>query len=466
LSIIGAFDIHRGQLTYEYVDSRTGEVNRGRIAPADRQHLRAWLAQFKRRRNVHFAMEGCTGWRYVAEEVSRIGGHAHVADPADAAALRGRKRRAKTDRTDSTHLRELLVSGRVPESWIPPEVVLEARAKVRLYRDLSEERTRWIQRVHASLFHLGVPAIAGGLSKAAGREAIETADLSPAVAQAVRVGVEAMDQRAGQLAALRAELVGIGNRQPACLALHRGLFGVGPLSAVFFWAEMGDARRFTSSDDAVRHAGLDITVHASDDHRAAGHLARQGPAALRWALYEAAKNASRSASPDHAYYLQARARLGANRATLSVARKLARRVHHILRAAGDDVLAGWDPRRSPSERPELWDGTSASLPPHRGDVRPAPVRMQSGITFCGGCTTSKERRGRASSVGTTPPSTITSPKPTTALEHPAKPGRAPRTDPNPASTRQKERNIDKSRSPRQPQAPPVVHAPTQTAGQP
>ncbi len=318
MAIVGAFDIHRGQLTCKWTDTGTGEVSRGRIAPADREHLRVWLGQFKRRRRVEFAMEGCTGWRYVAEEVARIGGVAHVGEPADVAALRGKKRRAKTDRTDTDHLLDLLVSGRLPESWVPPEAVLEARAKVRLYKDLSEERTRWIQRTHASLFHLGVPAIAGGLSTVAGRQAVEAAELSPAVRQAVRVGLEVIDTRSAQLDRLRAELVGIARRQPACAALQANMFGVGWLTAVFIWAEMGDARRFSTSDDAVRYAGLDITVYSSDDHRAAGHLARQGPGALRWALYEAAKSASRQASPDHAYYAQARARLGAHWSTILV----------------------------------------------------------------------------------------------------------------------------------------------------
>jgi len=341
VSIVGAFDIHRGQLTYEYLDSRSGEVCRGRIVPADREHLRVWLAQFGRRQKVEFAMEGCTGWRYVAEELARIGAVAHVAGPADTAALRGKKRRAKTDRSDTAHLRELLVSGRLPESWIPPGCVLEARAKVRLYRDLAEERTRWNQRVHASLFHLGVPVIAGGITTAAGREALARAELPPAVRQAVTIGMEAIDQRGAQLDTLRAELIRIARAQPACRALHAGLFGVGALTSVFIWAEMGDARRFHTSDDAVRHAGLDITVYSSDDHRAPGHLSRQGPGALRWALYEAAKSAARPSSPDHAYYASVRARQGAHRATLSVARKLARRSHHILRAAGDDVLADW-----------------------------------------------------------------------------------------------------------------------------
>ena len=83
-----------------------------------------------------------------------------------------------------------------------------------------------------------------------------------------------------------------------------GQFGVGEMTAVTILAELGDARRFSSSRDAVRYAGLDITVHQSDRRRSAGHLSRQGPPALRWALFEAALCASRSGSPDHDYYRQ------------------------------------------------------------------------------------------------------------------------------------------------------------------
>jgi hypothetical protein len=69
------------------------------------------------------------------------------------------------------------------------------------------------------------------------------------------------------------------------------------------------------------------------------HLSHQGPALLRWALFEAAQCAARRSSPDHAYYLQVAQRIDHNRACLSVARKLCRRAHHILRQLGDDALA-------------------------------------------------------------------------------------------------------------------------------
>ncbi len=66
MPIVGGFDIHRKQLTFDYLDTATGEVKRGQVTPADRMHLRCWLARFAGRDDVAFALEGCTGWRYVA----------------------------------------------------------------------------------------------------------------------------------------------------------------------------------------------------------------------------------------------------------------------------------------------------------------------------------------------------------------------------------------------------------------
>jgi hypothetical protein len=72
MSVVGGLDIHRKQITFDYVDTETGEVRRGQICPADLEHLAKWLARFAGR-DGHFALEGCTGWRYVAEEILAAG---------------------------------------------------------------------------------------------------------------------------------------------------------------------------------------------------------------------------------------------------------------------------------------------------------------------------------------------------------------------------------------------------------
>ena len=128
MPIVGGLDIHRKQITFDYLDTVTGEVKRGQIAPAGREHVRAWLARFAGWDDVAFAVEGCAGWRYVAGELAATGITAHLGEPAGTAALRGRKRHAKTGKTDAAHLRTLLGEGRLPECWIPPAQILEYRA--------------------------------------------------------------------------------------------------------------------------------------------------------------------------------------------------------------------------------------------------------------------------------------------------------------------------------------------------
>jgi transposase len=339
MAIVGGFDIHRQQVTFDYLDTVTGRVRCGRIEPACRQVLRDWLAaRFAGRADVTFAVEGCTGWRFVVEELQRTGITALLAEPAETAERRGPKQRAKTDKTDARHLRTLAAEGRVPCSWIPPYQVCELRALLQLYRDLAEEHAAWSQRIHATLYHQGVPSMAHRLGAAEARAVLRDGPaigLSPAGAQAVTTALGRMEDLETCMNPLRAQIAAFARRQAACRLLQDKLFGVGWLVAAVIWAFLGDARRFSSSDQAVRHCGLDVTVYSSDGKRAPGHLSHQGPPILRWALFEAGHHGSRAASPDHRYYADVAARIDANRAALSVARKLARRAHHLLRRLGD-----------------------------------------------------------------------------------------------------------------------------------
>jgi transposase len=274
----------------------------------------------------------------VVEELTAAGAHAHLADPAETAALRGRKKRAKTDRADARLLRTLLWEGRLPEAAIPPPLVLEVRTLGRLYCALMDERRGWQQRIAAQLFHQGCPSVPG-LRSPAGRAGVADTEPSAAGRRHVDAALRRIDELTEEIEPLRAQSVDFARRQPGCQALQASQYGVGWLSAVIIWAEIGDARRFSSSEQLVRYAGLDITVYSSDTKRSAGHLSRQGSPELRWAVFEAAKNAARQGSPDHAYYQKVALRRDAKRATLAVGRKVLRRSHHTLRKLGDAALA-------------------------------------------------------------------------------------------------------------------------------
>lgn len=335
MTIVMGLDQHREQITAEWIDTQTGEVSRQRVTPAHRAGVRRFLKRFGDQ-ELEVALEATTGWRFVVEELHRLGAEVRLAEPAETAARRGTKKRAKSDRADARHLRELLMAGRLPESWIPPRHILDLRARVRLRHTLVDQRCEWQQRMQSVLYHHGAPK-RSGLIGGEGRAWLEGLRLPAPAREQITVGLAMVDAVGAQMDPLDRELRAYARRQPGCKALQAH-YGIGPLTSVTILAELGDAGRFSSSRQAVRYAGMDITVHQSDSRRAPGRLSRQGPPALRWALFEAAQVARRPSSPDHRYYVEAAARLGGNRACLAIARKLLKRSYHTLRELGEEAL--------------------------------------------------------------------------------------------------------------------------------
>jgi transposase len=170
------------------------------------------------------------------------------------------------------------------------------------------------------------------------RERLQKMELPRATRKVVDLSLAMIEHINEELEPIEAELRAYALSQAGCRALMEH-YGIGELTSVAMLAELGDTRRFSSSKKAVRFAGLDVSVHSSDDKRAAGRLSREGSPVLRWAAFEAAMVARRRGSPDHDYYAETKERIGANRAALSIARKLIRRAHHTLRELGEEAMS-------------------------------------------------------------------------------------------------------------------------------
>src|SRR5207247_1951607 len=137
----------------------------------------------------------------------------------------GNKKRAKNDRADARHLRELLMAGRLPESWIPPDHILDLRARVRLRHALVDQRGEWQQRIQAVLYHHGFPQ-RRNLMTGEGRQWLAAQRLPVTAREQITVALAVIDGLDGQLAPLTKELRTYARRQPGCRALMRQ-FGVG-----------------------------------------------------------------------------------------------------------------------------------------------------------------------------------------------------------------------------------------------
>src|SRR5437764_7321664 len=172
----------------------------------------------------------------------------------------------------------------------------------------------------------------------AGRAFLDALDVPGAARERIKVALAMVDAIDAQIAPLERELRQLARRQTGCRALM-GLYGMGELTSLVTLCELGDVGRLSASRKAVRMAGTDIGVHRSDRRARVGKLNRQGSPHLRWALYEAALAACRPSSPDHADYQALKARgLSHTRASLTIARKLARRSFHVLHELGPAAL--------------------------------------------------------------------------------------------------------------------------------
>src|SRR3954451_8771210 len=73
MAIVAGFDVHRRQITFDALDTETGEVSRGRI-DASPAAVGLWTERLHAR-EVHVAVEACTGCLFVCD-AGRRGGDA------------------------------------------------------------------------------------------------------------------------------------------------------------------------------------------------------------------------------------------------------------------------------------------------------------------------------------------------------------------------------------------------------
>jgi transposase len=339
MAVVAAFEVRRAQITFDALDAETGQVMRGRIDSTPAAVAR-WVARFAGR-EIRVAVEACTGWLFVCDALVEAGATAHLAEPVETRALRGRRRRAKTDREDARWPLELLVDGRLPEAWIAPEHVRQWRSRARMRHTLIDERTAWMQRIQATLFHHGIGGTPDKLRTREGREFLDRLQLPEDARERIRVALALVDAIDAQLAPLERELRRLARRQTGCKALMR-LYGMGELTSLVTLCELGDVTRLSASRKAVRMAGIDIGVHRSDRRARVGKLTRPARRSCAGRSARRRGSACRPSSPDHGDYLALKARgLSHTRASLTIARKLARRFYpRVLRGpAASSLLA-------------------------------------------------------------------------------------------------------------------------------
>ena len=216
----------------------------------------------------------------------------------------------KSDPKDAHNLGDLLERGLVLFYSLPDEPIATLRRLVRLLRqartELAAAKARFRNTLLPALGPAGeplspalgvaLPAPLQVLLPAAQRRALPVsgATLPPALAfECTDLAARLVSVRA-RIARIAAELVSVATPLPA-YRLLLSLPGVGPTLAAILLAEIGDIAWYTKSSQLRKLAGLDIVRLESGQWAGTARISRCGKPLLRWALYQAALGAARTA---------------------------------------------------------------------------------------------------------------------------------------------------------------------------
>jgi transposase len=282
------------------------------------------------------AFEAAYGWTWLAELLDDLGLQAHLAHARGCKAIASA--RLKDDRVDARTLAQLLRADLLPEAWIAPAAVRELRALLRHRVALVRLRTLAKNRIHALLADAGLDRAEGALWSGPGRAWLAEAKLPVTARLIVQDYLALIDELAGPVAAVEAEITARAKPDPRVKVLM-ALPGVGKLTAMTVLAEIGDITRFPTARKLCAWAGLTPAVRNSDRKVRHGHITKQGTVWVRWILNEAAQRAKRDPAFAATYAAIAHRR-GRGIATVAIARKLLARAFHLLTAHATAANAG------------------------------------------------------------------------------------------------------------------------------
>ena len=283
----------------------------------------------------------------------------------------------KTDVNDAEWLADLVRHGLVRGSYVPDRAQRELRELTRYRTELLEERTAHVNRLQKTLetANIKLGAVATDVLGVSGRAilaalvdpdqaatAAELAELArgrlrtkiPELQRALigrlrphhrfmlaelLVMIDALDER---IDAVSAEIAERTRPFADDLARLDTIPGIGQRVAEIVVAELGpDLAHFRSPAQLASWAGLCPGNHESAGKRKTGKT-RSGNAALRRALVEAARAASRSRTYLRAQYYRLKPRRGTQRAAVAVAHSIIRIIHVVLTRKTDYVDLGPD----------------------------------------------------------------------------------------------------------------------------
>ena len=320
-------DVHKHYVTVGGMNIQQELVLRPRDVEMAR--FRTWVTQ-NLRATDEVVLEATTNTWDIYDMIAPLVGKVVVAHPAEVKQIANA--RVKTDNQDVVRLIRLLILGLVPEVWVPPLEVRQARALLSYRWRLVKMSTAIRNRLRSLLHYHNIAAPEGNITKEENLTWWQKLDISPLENMRLQQELSMLEQVKANIKAVEAELGRMSNTEPwASKAVFlMQLPGVGIVITMTILSAIGDIQRFENPKKLVGYAGLGAGVHDSGlKHRDKG-ITKSGRKELRWALVEASWQAIRSNPRLRAEYDRLCQRKHPNQAIVAIARKLLVTIWYVL----------------------------------------------------------------------------------------------------------------------------------------
>ncbi len=327
-----AFDSHKRYTWVEHQEANTGKLRQYRVEHAAGAIHRALAGCTA---GTPVAIEATANWYWITDEIEQAGCVPRLVHPRKAKLMMGQIN--KTDKLDTHGLNTLQRNGTLPTVWIPPGPLRELRELTRTRVVLVAQRTRWKNRITATLAKWGLPP--SEYSDPYGKNAREELEqrlegLPEQTGWATRQMLAQLDSLSEQIREFEKRLEELVEVTPEMQWLET-LPGVGVILSATIALEIGEVGRFLSAERLASYSGTVPRVHASGDRVRYGRTRPDVNRYLKWAFAEAANSAAvnyRRCPERHVsqLYARLRARKGHSKAIGAVARHLAEATYHVL----------------------------------------------------------------------------------------------------------------------------------------
>jgi transposase len=309
------FDIHESSFYGTIMDNQGEILTEGNVKNSKEgiQNFLGFIPSTK----YKIAIEACGLSRGVYNLLTELGYDVVVANPVKTNRISGKK---KTDKVDSKALADLLRTGYLPIVYVPSDEILKlrdiARHRIKLVRMRADNKVR----IKSYLSRDG-RKFPGGWSK---DTLASLREMDPLIEDLVDI-IEVLNE---QIKNIDKKIRSIA-RNNFRISLIQTVPGIGEISALLIYEEIGDIKRFDNPKSLVSYAGLCPGIYQSGDTNYSV-MNNANNKYLKWILMECAGRAQIWDDRYMKHFTKVKSRKGWKTARRSLARKMITDIWHIM----------------------------------------------------------------------------------------------------------------------------------------